>query len=335
MREREPAKAGFFVSGASFLKTRVYVDGYNLYFGALKPTQYKWLDPVKLVLNHIIPQSAPKKFAISDSNPFHATFFTSPVIPKLSFSADSKKDQDSYHQALLSQYTEEQFDIVLGYHTPNRVFRRKVDENNPNELHPDCEQVEVWRIEEKQTDVNIAVHAMRDAYTDPELEHLIFVSNDTDLCGLLEHLKSMNKFTVGVIAPSFDESRRASADLVEIADWTRHTLKSDELRASQLPLHITESVRTSKKLKYPLRKPMAWFGSRDTAVAVFDTLYSAYKKRNSCYKWLEQNPIPQNNPDLPDLPSPAIELLNDTESADLVLRHAEAFAEYVRSKNNR
>ena len=29
------------------LRTRVYVDGFNLYYGALKDTAFKWLDPVK------------------------------------------------------------------------------------------------------------------------------------------------------------------------------------------------------------------------------------------------------------------------------------------------
>ena len=31
------------------MRTRVYVDGFNLYYGALKGTRCKWLDLVKLV----------------------------------------------------------------------------------------------------------------------------------------------------------------------------------------------------------------------------------------------------------------------------------------------
>ena len=30
------------------VRTQVYVDGFNLYYGALKDTPFKWLDPVKL-----------------------------------------------------------------------------------------------------------------------------------------------------------------------------------------------------------------------------------------------------------------------------------------------
>jgi uncharacterized LabA/DUF88 family protein len=40
--------------------------------------------------------------------------------------------------------------------------------------------VEVWRLEEKQTDVNISLHAYRDA-AKGLAEQLVFVSNDTDL----------------------------------------------------------------------------------------------------------------------------------------------------------
>ena len=30
------------------MRTRVYVDGFNLYYGALKGTPFKWVDPVRL-----------------------------------------------------------------------------------------------------------------------------------------------------------------------------------------------------------------------------------------------------------------------------------------------
>ena len=30
------------------MRTRVYIDGLNLYYGAVKGTPFKWLDPVRL-----------------------------------------------------------------------------------------------------------------------------------------------------------------------------------------------------------------------------------------------------------------------------------------------
>jgi len=38
------------------MRTRVYVDGFNLYYGALKGTPFKWLDPVRLTTT-LIPQN--------------------------------------------------------------------------------------------------------------------------------------------------------------------------------------------------------------------------------------------------------------------------------------
>ena len=32
------------------LKTRIYIDGYNLYYGCLKNTSYKWLDLKQVIL---------------------------------------------------------------------------------------------------------------------------------------------------------------------------------------------------------------------------------------------------------------------------------------------
>ena len=42
---------------ATSLRTRVYIDGYNLYYGCLKDTQYKWLNLHHLFEQHILPSS--------------------------------------------------------------------------------------------------------------------------------------------------------------------------------------------------------------------------------------------------------------------------------------
>ncbi len=56
----------FSFLGYKKLKTRIYIDGYNLYYGALKRSPYKWLDPEKLIANKVIPQSAPEKYSITN-----------------------------------------------------------------------------------------------------------------------------------------------------------------------------------------------------------------------------------------------------------------------------
>ena len=39
------------------LRTIVYIDGFNLYYGQLKGTPYKWLDPVALFQRVLGPQN--------------------------------------------------------------------------------------------------------------------------------------------------------------------------------------------------------------------------------------------------------------------------------------
>ena len=48
--KKKPLSSGFFTYGVSIgslpIKTIAYVDGFNLYFGSLKGTAYRWLDMI-------------------------------------------------------------------------------------------------------------------------------------------------------------------------------------------------------------------------------------------------------------------------------------------------
>ena len=49
------------------MRTQVYVDGFNLYYGALKDTPFKWVDPVKLAY-----QLLPASYSVSKLKYFTA-----------------------------------------------------------------------------------------------------------------------------------------------------------------------------------------------------------------------------------------------------------------------
>lgn len=311
------------------MKTRIYIDGYNLYYGVLKNTPYKWLDPVALVKNAII-SSVPAKILAELDNISTTKYFTSEVIPKVTFSTSAATDQKAYHQAIQSIYPEEMFTIILGTHTVNAVTLRQVDPKRPKDLHAGCPQVNVWRIEEKQTDINIAVHALMDAFSDPSPQHFVFVSNDTDLCPLLDALRKMSHIKTGIIAPVDGIYRHQATDLALRVDWAKREIKPEELKAAQLALRIDSSVRA--ELKTSIRKPLEWFGAKELSGQIFEILFAAVKKRNKVYQWLEQQPVKNAIKDVPDLPSPAIYLLDDADTAQLVLIHAKAYADYI-SKN--
>ena len=59
------------------MDTIVYIDGYNLYYGRLRHTSYKWLDPFRLF-------QAILKVQDPSSNIIKIKYFTAPVKAKFS-----------------------------------------------------------------------------------------------------------------------------------------------------------------------------------------------------------------------------------------------------------
>jgi hypothetical protein len=123
---------------------------------------------------------------------------------------------------------------------------------------PDKQQrVYVWKLEEKQTDANLALSAYRDASSN-SAEQLVFVTNDTDQEPTLKAIREdfSGNIRIGVILPikentSTTKSRPGNMRLSAYADWTRRSIKDHELAAAQLP----NMVPTKKKA---IRKPEYW-----------------------------------------------------------------------------
>ena len=311
---------------------RIYIDGYNLYYGALKKGKYKWLDPIKLV-KQVVQESAPPNILSSDTLQVSAKYFTSPVLPKVTFSKTAERDQKAYHSALLATYPENELEIVYGYHSVNPSYQKRVDEDNPKVLHQNCETVKVWRIEEKQTDVNIAVEAMKDALTNDFHQHMVFVTNDTDFVRLYKILNALPHINVGIVTPGLDIARSPSGELASCCDWLRHYFTSLKLERAQLPFKIVEQVRASSQIKLPIRKPIEWYAQSTLAVTIFERLLGATGKRNKAFQWLEQSPYLAGIDGLPELPKRALDLLDDEASAELVLRHVNAYVAHLRRQN--
>ncbi|MEI8366724.1 MAG: NYN domain-containing protein, partial [Parachlamydiaceae bacterium] len=135
-------------------RTIIYIDGYNLYYSRLKGTPYKWLDIVALFRERILLPQDP------DAEVVRIKYFTAPV--KASYARhgiDSTSAQAQYLRALQARYAS-LVEVVQGFHIfePTRLptYRQGKDPTK-DDVSP------VWMIEEKQTDVNVALHAYRDA----------------------------------------------------------------------------------------------------------------------------------------------------------------------------
>ena len=126
----------------------------------------------------------------------------------------------------------------------------------------------VWKLEEKKTDVNIAMAMYRDAVKS-RYDQAVICSNDSDAEPVLAALREdFPKLNIGVVTPvpppdlSKGSSRGVSSSLAQHAHWVRRYLLDTELARGLLPAHVP----TNKK---PIRKPDTGESNADQ----FETLW--------------------------------------------------------------
>lgn len=178
-------------------------------------------------------------------------YFTAPV--KANFAThgqESNKSQITYHRAL-KEIRGDKIEIIEGYHTVGKgtpvVYKKPIDLND---------RVEIWDFEEKQTDVNIAMHMYRDATYDNCLQQIL-VSSDSDLESAIKFIKEDKpEIILGLIIPKHEPSddyktRPVTNYLDKHSDWTRTYIKDEECRKSL----FADKIPTKKK---PIIKPSYW-----------------------------------------------------------------------------
>jgi hypothetical protein len=112
-----PLKAARNVRNEDALRTRVYIDGYNLYYGCLKNSADKWLD-VRALIERILPSILFEHNGRSIHFAFEAPaikYFTAPILAAFAKSDDSVSCQYHYHTALCA-HLDCALEIIKGYH---------------------------------------------------------------------------------------------------------------------------------------------------------------------------------------------------------------------------
>lgn len=225
------------------MKTIIYIDGYNLFYGCLKHSNDKWLDLHKL-FSRILNEQNPSSKLIT------IKFFTADIKASVASNGDAAMiAQNHYHRALKALYGDK-ISIIKGYYSLEKA-RLLAYRKPPDKEH----RVDVWRLEEKQTDVRMAIEGYRDA-AKSIAEQFVFVSNDTDLAPALEAIREDfgQQHRIGVILPirkANRSQRPGNEQLKRNADWTRSHILPDELSSSHLP----KKIPTKKK---PILKPEYW-----------------------------------------------------------------------------
>lgn len=225
------------------MKTIAYIDGYNLYYSRLKLTNYKWLDLFTLFNDHILRPQDP-------STDLHRVkFYTAAIKGKFASNGNlARQAQQAYHRALLSPMTGP-VDVIEAYHTAEKSTPMRYKE--PPEK---SDKVEAWKIEEKQTDVNLALDMYRDAARG-NCEQIVLCTADSDIVPALKYVKAdFPNIKIGLVVPRkehHDNQRPVNKSLADEADWVRTVITDAELTASQ----FKERVPTNKK---PIYKPSYW-----------------------------------------------------------------------------
>jgi hypothetical protein len=137
-------------------KVNVYIDGFNLYYGALKGTPYKWLDLARLC-KALLPSDV-----IQEIKYFTARVSARPSNPT------SAHDQSLYIRALR---TSPRLIIKYGHFLTHTVPMYLAAVTPP-------QRVWVEKTEEKGSDVNLASLLVRDAFR-KQFEVAVLITNDS------------------------------------------------------------------------------------------------------------------------------------------------------------
>lgn len=214
------------------MQANVYVDGFNLYYSALRRRfpDCKWLD-VRTLAEMLFPNDEIGR----------VLYFSARVIARPDDPQEATRQQ-MYFRALESRGVE----IFLGQFRSGSRWMRRAE---PCPSGADCplgaENVRVLSTEEKGSDVNIASHLLIDAFR-RDCEMAIVITNDTDLMEPIRMARDDLGLHLALLSPSDSPARslRGAVDVVK-------KLRYGPLQASQLPDLLADA-------RGEIHRPRAW-----------------------------------------------------------------------------
>ena len=214
-------------------KTYIYIDGFNLYYGAVKGTPYKWLDLVAL-----------SKRLMAGYNVQKIKYFTA-MVRGLG-DPGSPKMQKVFLRALKTLYTDK-IEIIMGSFRIYPKYLPIAYRGEKGKYVASEKSVWVMKSEEKGSDVNLATHLVNDAWKNL-YDVALVVSNDSDLAGAINIAKNERGKTI-VLANPFLWSRKGTAIELRNLNLEVRKIREEQLKACQLPEKIPRAN---------IHKPAKW-----------------------------------------------------------------------------
>lgn len=216
------------------MRTIIYVDGFNLYYRALKYNpQFKWLN-VKALAQDVLS---------SENVISEVKYYTARVSARID--ADAPRRQQIYFDALS---TIPEVSIFQGKFLVTKPYAALAPPptNGKSPFQPWPTVVRIIKTEEKGSDVNLGAHLVRDAFTDA-FDVAVVISNDTDLCEPIRIVVEELGKPVGIICPA----ENVANDLKDVASFVRH-ITHNRLARAQFPDPVIDGDGNE------LRKPATW-----------------------------------------------------------------------------
>lgn len=193
------------------MKTIVYIDGFNLYYGALRKTPYRWLNVARMC-----------QWLLPNDNIEAIRYFTALVNPRPN-DPDQRVRQEAYLRAL---ETIPNLSVIYGYFLTHEVTMALADGRG---------FAKVVKTEEKGSDVNIATHMLMDGFRGA-YDLAVVVSNDSDLLLPIRFVTEMLGKPVGLLNP---QRHPTSAALAPYAHFIKH-IRAGVLAKSQFPETLSD-----------------------------------------------------------------------------------------------
>ncbi len=208
------------------MRTSIYVDGFNLYYRALKGSPYKWLD-LKTLVSHLL----------QPHNKITEIKYYTALVSGMYDPAQPIR-QKTYIRAL-EKYIPE-VSVYYGHFLSHAVHAPKDPLTRPPKF------IKIFKTEEKGSDVNLAVHILNDAWLD-RYDCAVIISNDSDLAEPLRIIREQHKQkTIGLLSPLI--KGHPSHELQKYAHFVKR-IRKGVLKISQMP----DKIPGSK-----IHKPAQW-----------------------------------------------------------------------------
>jgi len=200
------------------MKTNIYIDGFNFYYGSIKGTPYHWLNVAKMC-EILLPKDSVHRIK----------YFTALVTARRN-DPDKPVRQQTFLRALR---TIPNLEIVLGTFLSHEVTMPLAP--------PKKGYAKVIKTEEKGSDVNIATHLLVDGFRN-DYELAVIVSNDSDLLEPIKFITAELRKPVGILNPH----KHPSVELSRNAMFVKQ-IRKGVLANSLFPNTLTDAQGTFSK----------------------------------------------------------------------------------------